>query len=586
MPLDAVIMTALRTELSERIVGTKIDKVQQPEKNMLILSLRGRGDSARLLISANQSGARMHLTDGTFQNPQSPPMFCMLLRKHLQGAIIKEVTQPLMERIIAIELDAYDELGDPGKKRLIFEAMGKNTNIILTDGDGLIIDCLRRVSSDTGSRMLLPGLFYSAPEAMGKPVFFLSSSYERKMLWDSAEGEKNADRWLLDNFSALSPLVCRELCHRCFGETSPRISELPESDKSRFSAAMDALCDTVRDLEYTPYMLERNGVPFDFCFMGISQYGPGAVCVGYPDFSSLLDSFYTEKDKAESIRIKTRSISKTVKTATERLARKLENQRNDLVKTGNRELWKKYGDLITANIYRIKKGDTILLAEDYYSEEPAKIEIRLDPMKTPQQNAAKFYRDYNRAKTAEAHLIEQIDRCETALLYLESVADELSRVENEREIADIRRELEESGHIKGQKSGKKSREKEQSLLRFVSSTGFEILAGRNNIQNEKLTHKTARRNDLWLHAQKIHGSHVVISCQDREPDDKTVEEAASIAAYYSQARSSGKAPVDYTQVRFVRKKAGGGPGMVLYTNYKTVFAQTDGKIIERLKAEK
>lgn len=584
MPLDAVVLTALTAELSKQITGMKIDKVHQPERDLILLSLRGGHDSCRLLISAGAGSARMHVTRSEFENPQTPPMFCMLLRKHLQGARIARLVQPEMERLVMIELDAYDEMGEPARKKLVLEMIGRSTNLILIGPQGHIIDCLRRVDAEMNAeRQILPGLLYRLPPKQEKPCFFEVGAAERLELWSHVDQDIAADKWLLNTFSALSPLICRELCSRCFGDASPQICRLPQAQKDDFPRAMQALADAVDKREFIPYIITGDEKPRDFSFMAITQYGGGAQGVVFDSFSELLEAFYTKRDKAERARLRAQSVTKIVKTARDRVRRKLAAQKDELLGSAGRERLRRAGDLITANIWRMGKGDRVLRAEDFYDELCPVTEIELDSMKTPQQNAAAYYKSYNKAKAAERHLTQLIEKGETELDYLNSVLEELGRAEGERDLADIRRELVQAGYIRPQKNAKKERLQPSKPLVFRSSGGMQILVGRNNAQNDHLTTKLARRTDIWLHAQKIHGSHVIISCDGQTPDDTTLEEAASLAAFYSQGRDAGKIPVDYTQARFVRKPNGAMPGKVIYNDYSTVIAQADELLAERMR---
>ncbi|MGI6012895.1 MAG: Rqc2 family fibronectin-binding protein [Oscillospiraceae bacterium] len=585
MPLDAVCLSALTRELSERIVGMRIDKIQQPERDLLLLSVRGKGDSGRLLLSAGSGSARIHFTEASFENPQQAPMFCMLLRKHLTGARILSLTQPNLERMVVMELDTLDELGVQSKKRLILELIGRNTNIILVGADDRIIECVRRVDGDMSrSRQLLPGLIYRLPPEQEKLAFFSSTAEQRRVLWEDAIEEGQAvDKWLLHNFSNLSPLICREVCHRAFGEAGPMCSSLTAEQRSAFRYAMDALAETVKNREFVPYMLLEGDKPRDFSFLPINQYGSAMTGVSYPNFSTLLDGFYTRRDKMERMRHRAQSLTKTVKNARDRAARKLTMQLEEKKTTENRDTLRKYGDLITGNLYRMTKGMTVLHAEDYYEEDCPEIEIPLDPLKTPQQNAAAYYKEYNKAKTAERYLVDQIAEGESKLEYLESVLEEISRAEGERDLGEIRGELISAGFIRPAGGGKKERIKESGPLTFRSSHGMEILVGRNNAQNDALTTKQARRTDVWLHTQRVHGSHVIIRCEGEEPDEQTLQEAASLAVYYSQGREGGKTAVDYTQVRFVKKPHGALPGKVIYTEYRTIMAEGDEVLVARLR---
>lgn len=571
MPLDSVCVSALASELRPQIVGGKIDKVQQPERDTVILSIRSQQGNFRLALCGGVGNARVHITDAKYENPAQPPMFCMLLRKHLVGARISALQQPERERIIIFELDGYDEMGVPVKKQLVLEMIGRGTNIILVNGEGIIIDCLRRVDAEMSAiRQVLPGLIYRLPISQTKPDFFALSSEERRSLWESYEGQKSPDKWLLETFSCLSPLVCREIVHRCYGDTD----NLPES--------MDAFAETVEKGDFVPYMLLADGKPKDFSFVRISQYGAdmGGEC--FPGFSALLDAFYTRRSQAEDLHRRTQSLRKTVKNAKDRVSRKLELQRIELEKTAQRDEKRRWADLITANLYRAKGGNSITV-EDFYDEDYPTVTIPLDPMKTPQQNAAAYYKEYTKAKTAERYLTELIAQNSRDEEYLSSVLDEIDRVKSETDIADIRRELTETGYLRSQKNQGKQKIKESAPLRYVSSGGFEILVGRSNMQNDKLTFKLAHKGDIWLHTQKIHGSHVIIRCAGEKVDDATLAQAASLAALHSQASAGGKVSVDYTRVKFVKKPQGALPGMVIYTDYSTVIAEADEALAEKLK---
>ena len=296
-----------------------------------------------------------------------------------------------------------------------------------------------------------------------------------------------------------------------------------------------------------------------------------------------MDEFYLRRDKAEAMRRKSQALTRSVKTVRDRTAKKLALQQEELKRSADRETLRRRADLITANLYRMKKGDRTLVAQDFYAEDCPEVEIPLDPLKTPQQNAAALYKSYQKAKTAEAHLTKLIDEAEQSLNYLNSVLDELARAESERDLAEIRAELRATGYLRKEKTNKREKSQPRAPLRFVSSTGYEILVGRSNTQNDELTHKIARRTDIWLHTQKVHGSHVIIRAQDTQPDGQTIAEAASLAVYYSQARGGGKTPVDYTMVRFVRKPSGALPGMVLYTEYQTCMAESDETLVARLR---
>lgn len=572
MPLDAVTVSALAKELNERLEGGRIDKVQQPERDMLLLSLRAKGENLRLVIAAGTGNARAGITRGSFENPAEPPMFCMLMRKHLVGARILSVTQPEYERLLIFTLDTHDELGVQSEKKLAVELIGRSANAVLIGADGRIIDCMRRMDfAGDALRRMLPGMIYRLPPKQEKPVFFALDPAQRRALIASAGKTVPVDKWLMDSFSALSPLICRELAYRC------------NNDYVNLPDACDALCEAVAAGELAPWLISIDGKPKDFSFMAISQYGPAAQLERYDSFSEMLDAFYTRRDRAEQQRRRSHDLTKTVRTLRDRQQRKLAAQREELRRTEGREDIRHQAELVTANIYRLRRGDRSLDCEDYYDPACPVVHIELDPLKTPQQNAAALYKEYNKLKAAEQHLTVLTREGERQLDYLNSVLDELERAETDRDLSDIRRELTETGYIRARKGGKAERVKPQSPMKFVSDDGLEILAGRSNAQNDELTLKLARRTDYWLHTQRVHGSHVIIRCEGEEPPPRTLEQAAGIAAYYSQARGAGKVQVDYTMVRNVRKPSGALPGKVIYTDHKTLLAESDGALAERLK---
>ena len=572
MPLDAICLSALTAELKHELVGGKIDKVQQPERDMLLLSIRAPHGNRRLLLAAGTGNARAHITQASFENPAEPPMFCMLLRKHLTGARILSLTQPENERMLLFELDTRDELGDTARKTLAVEMIGRSANVILVGADGRILDCMRRVDfAGDAQRSLLPGMLYRLPPRQDKPAFLDTPAEERRRMAEGADHSVPADKWLLASFAGLSPLVCRELSFRCGG------------DYELLPLQMDALAEAVQAGDFSPTLLTANGKPLDFSFLPLRQYGESAESERFGSFSELLDAFYTRRDKAEQQRRRGHELTRSIRTARDRLARKLAGQREDLKRTEGREEVRKRAELITANLYRLKKGAHSLVCEDYYSEGCPEITVPLDPLKTPQQNAAALYKEYNKLKAAEQHLTGLIAQGEGQLDYLESVLDQLERSESEKDLADLRRELTETGYLKRPKGAKAEKGKAQAPRRFLSDDGFEILVGRSNVQNDELTHKIARRTDLWLHVQRIHGSHVLVRCEGEALPPRTLEQAASLAVYYSQGRGGGKIPVDYTPVRFVRKRPGSLPGMVLYTEYRTILAESDEALAERLR---
>ena len=572
MPLDAICIEALSRELGPQLLGAKIDKVQQPERDMLLLSLRGPSGNIRLLIAAGTGNARVHVTKASYENPAEPPMFCMLLRKHLVGGRVLALTQPGRERMLVFDLETHNELGDAVCKQLIVEMIGRSSNVILVGEDGRIVDCMRRVDfAGDALRRMLPGMLYRFPPQQDKPSFFETPSETRTAMAREADESVPADKWLLSHFSGLSPLVCRELSYRSGG------------DYELLPAQMDAFADSVLAGEFAPTLLIQDKKPLDYSFMHISQYGETVQEERFDSFSELLDAFYTRRDKAEQQRRRGHELTRSVRTARDRLARKLAGQKEELKRTESREEVRRRAELVTANLYRLKRGDRSLVCENYYEEGCPEISIPLDSLKTPQQNAAALYKEYNKQKGAQQHLSVLIEQEEQQLDYLNSVLDELQRAESEKDLADLRRELTETGFLRKVKGAKPERGKAQAPLRFETDDGLEVLVGRSNVQNDELTNKTARRTDYWLHTQGIHGSHVILRCDGLEPPQRSLEQAAVLAAYHSQGRESGKIPVDYCMVRFVRKPSGSLPGKVIYTDYHTLTVESDEELVRRMK---
>ena len=578
MPFDAVFLSAVVEELTPVLTGERIDKIQQPARDTVLLHLRSRG---KLLLSANGSRPRLHLTRASFENPAQPPMFCMLLRKHLSGGRIAGLTQPEAERKIDLALDCTDEMGVPCRKHLILELMGRNSNLILTDGDGRIIDCMRRVDFEMSeARQVLPGLFYREPPKQDKRIPWQTSEAELRSLLEAVDSSRRLDAWLLDTFAGLSPLISRELSYRFCGEVEADILTLSRPELARFLARELAMTG-----EKQPVLLLQGGVAKDFSYRPIAQYGDYMTSRRCESFSALLDEFYTQRDRNERMRQRSQSLRKSVTTLYERTLRKLAAQKKEREATLDRERLRRMGDIVTANLHAIARGQTLLRAVDFYDAEMGEIEIPLKPNLSPQQNAAKFYKDYAKAKHAEKILTEQISVGEIEAQYFAGVLEELDRAENERDLSEIRAELEDGGYLRtaDRQKKKQMRQAPSKPLEFRSSDGFPIFVGKNNRQNDQLSLKSAHKNDIWLHIQKAHGAHVIIECGGAEVPDTTVTEAAMLAAYYSEAKQGQNLPVDVTPVRFLRKPNGAKPGMVVYDRYRTVYVTPDESLPEELK---
>ncbi len=573
MPMDAVCLQAVLEELRPQLLGVRIDKVQQPARDQVILLLRG---NRRLLLHAGASAPRIQLTRLARDNPAEPPMFCMLLRKHLVGARVAAVEQPLLERLVRLELDITDDFGQPGRRTLVLEAMGRRSNLILLDGEGRIIDCLRRVDAEmSAQRQVLPGLYYEPPASAGRlPVTEETEEGFREKLI-SADPERQADAFLLDSYFGLSPMVARELVFRAAGETDCRLFQLDAAGRDRLWAEFARCVEDIRGSRFTPVCLRQNGRAAEFSYMPIRQYGGAMESETCESFCAMLDAFYESREQQERVRQRGQDLIRTATTARDRLRRKLAMQEKDYAATQDRDRLRICGDLITANLYRMERGARTLCCENFYEEDGPSVTIPLDPLLTPQQNAAKYYKRYTKAKTAERYLREQMDIARRDVEYLESVLEEIRQAETEQDFSDIRSELRDAGFLRSQGKGKKELRRTQRPREFRTSTGFRVLVGRNNRQNDQLT-RTADHRDIWLHTQKIHGSHVILCTGGAAADDDTIAEAAQIAAWYSQARESGNVPVDYTQVKHVKKPSGARPGMVIYTTCRTVNVTPPG----------
>ncbi len=579
MPFDAIFLKAVTAELSEKLQDARIDKIHQPTRDSLVLHFRSREGTQRLLICANPGYPRLHLTQMASENPAQPPMFCMLLRKHLLGGRLVAIEQAPMERCVALRFACTDELGTPTQKQLIAELMGRTSNLILVGDDGRVLDCLRRVDLTMSERRpVLPGLRYELPPQQDKHS---PEAVAEDFLACRLAGAVGTplDKFLLDAFFGLSPLLCRELAFRCAGQTDALIPAKTEALANCLARHLRILCTG----PWEPTLLRRdNGRGFDFSCIPIGQYGNALAQETYADFSSLLDAFYAARDTADRLRQKSQAIVRDVSILRDRTSRKLSHQRQELEATYDRERLRQLGDIVTANLYQMERGQVRLSAVDFYDPEMKQIDIPLNPAISPQQNAAKFYKDYAKAKNAEKYLTEQIAQGEQEFHYLLSVLDALSRVETERDILEIREELISGGFLREQGGKKRMKLPPARPMAFLSSDGFPIFVGRNNRQNDELTLRTAAKTDLWLHVQKIPGSHVIIACDGQTPPDSTVTEAMQLAAYYSRSREGQGVPVDCTQVKNVKKPNGARPGMVIYDRYRTGYVTPDPKLPERL----
>lgn len=531
-----------------------VDKIYQPSKDELVLLLRKKSFAKRLLICVKQGSARIQFTENKYENPATPPMFCMLIRKYLSAARLIKVTQPALERIAELTFSYTNEMGDIAEIRLIAEFIGSKTNILLVGADGKIIDCLRKSDPETADRLLLPGAQYEYPQNQGK-LNPLTADAEEICSAAIAHGGDSA-KALLESIDGFSPLVCREAVYK---------SEVTGSLSS-------ALSDILTDLKEggTPVILMKtDGTPYDFSYTDISQYSNEFSKQSFESYSELLDAFYTARENSERLKRSASDIIKLVTNLRTRTERKLAIRLNDLKKCENRETLRIYGELLKANLYRLKNGAAFAEVENYY-DEMKPVRIPLNPALSPQKNADKYFKDYKKSYTAERTLTELTQKDEEELKYFDSVLDSISRCESISEISEIREELSLAGYIK-QNGVKKKKSAVPEFKEYTSEEGYKILVGKNNRQNDYLTTVLAAKNDLWFHVKNFPGSHVIVMCRGAEVSEATVMKAAALAAANSKAAGSSRVPVDYTPVKFVKKPNGAKPGMVIYTTNKTVF---------------
>ena len=563
MALDSFFISALAQELNRELSGQRIVKIHMPEKNKILFQLYNESRNSRLLISAGAGNARVYFADSNYENPSDPPMFCMLLRKYLTGAVITGVYQEERDRILNISLTGRDAFGDTEDLRIVIEMLGNSSNFLLLDGEGDIIDALLRSGyKNDWSRCINPGAEYIPPKKQDKTDLFLAEDRELELMSLNAGRDMPVNEWLLSSFLGFSPLLSRELAFRA-GDSYDALPGV----LSQFRE----MCLSGR---YVPYIYVKNGRYSELSSYELTSLKDSAEEIICESFSEAMRQFYSERDADDRKRNLSGSLLRQVKNIRNRTAKKFAAQSDQLKATENAEEIKRDAEFILANIYSIKKGDTVLRCLDYYSEDGKEVEISLDPLKTPQQNANALYKDYNKKKKAAVVLTDLLEKEKLEIEYLDSVAEEICRAETAADINEIRAELTGAGFIREHGKGKKKTLKVAGPLTFETKHGT-IYVGRNNLQNDALTFRQARKSDYWFHVKDYHGSHVILSCGGAEPPDEAVLEAAAYAVRYSEAAGSGKQAVDYTQVSNVSKPSGAYPGRVIYRNYKTVIVSDE-----------
>lgn len=582
MALDGAFLYAVKTEL-QPLIGGRIEKIHQPSREEIIISIRTREGSKKLFISANAGSARVHITARPVDNPQTPPMFCMLLRKRLGSGKLIAVRQDGLERILFLDFECVNELGDVVTVTLACEIMGRCSNLIIIDHEGRVVDSIKRVDEEMSrERIVLPGMRYSMPPRDDR-LNFLTAEPDDITARLREVPPAELSKALIRVFEGISPVLAREWTF-----FAGRGAEL-RSD----TVAGDQLDRLLFDIKRTKEQLlsgencftaasDRDGMLKDFSFVRLNQYGTLMITKELPSASELLDYFYYERDRAVRTKQRANDLFKLLVNLTERTSRRISVQQQELAACAEKDTYKLWGDLISANIYRIQKGDATAKVENFYAEDCPTVEIELDIRKTPAQNAQHYYSEYKKCVTAEEKLAGQIEKGEEELQYLDSVFDALTRAESENDIIQLRLELREQGYIRSG-GGKAKPPKALPPIEYKSSDGYTILVGRNNHQNDQLTLKFAEKTDIWLHTQTITGSHTIIVTDGETPPDRTIEEAATIAAVNSKGRNSTLVPVDYCLARYVKKPSGAKPGKVIFTNYKTAFVKPDAELEHSLR---
>ncbi len=585
MALDGITTAAIAAELRGKLLGGRIDKIHQPLADEIRFSVRAIGANYKVLASANSGHPRIHITENNRENPLKAPLFCMVLRKYIAGGKIVDICQPHFERILILKIESANEMGDLTIKHLILEIMGKHSNLILTDENLKILDAIKRISHDKSSvREVLPGKTYVFPPSQNKqnPMELEAKTFYK--LLHIQEGKKVQD-FLYQSYTGISPVMAAEICCRAGIDPSDACEQIHAQQEAALFQSFGAVMEDVRHGNFSPalYYRTQGGSILDFSVLEMKQF-TGCPVKSFPSVSAVLEAFYTERDNAAHIRQKAHDTRRLVLNHVERCVKKKEIQRKTLQEIAGKEIWKLKGELITANIYAIPPNTNTFRTVNFYDENLPEIEIALDPTKTPAENAQKYFQKYNKAKRTLAAMEIQQKQNEEELTYLESVLQALDTAKDDADLSEIRTELAESGFIRRPAAKKgQFKPKKAKPMRFLSSDGYEILVGKSNLQNDELTLRTAEPTDIWMHTKNIPGSHVIIRTNGAEEVPvSTLEEAATLAAYFSKAKQSSLVPVDYTQRKNVKKPNGAKPGMVIYLTNKTIYITPEEEKVQTL----
>lgn len=586
MSYDGIVTRAVVDELKDKLIGGRIDKVYQQEKDEILLRIYSKGKNQKLVISSSSNNPRMHLTQYSKENPQEPPMFCMLLRKHLIGGTILNIEQSSLDRIIFIDISAKDELGQATENRIVIELMGKHSNTILINKENkIIIDSVKRVYEDMSRvREVIPGIEYVSPPDQDKKNPLETNKDEFFDFFKISKENLKIFKFYYFNYIGLSPLIGREICFQADIDPNRVIGSLQDRDKEKLFEAFKTIMDQVKSNNFKPSILmDQDDSVIAFYALDLQQFG-SVHKTEMDSMSDILDRYYSLKDNADRIKQKSNSIKKSINVKLDRAISKLVKQKEELIESKDREKYKVYGDLISANFHAISKGVDHVVLDNFYHENMKPLRIPLNIKLSAVQNAQKYYKKYSKLKTAENLLLRQIPATRNEIDYLENVITSLDNSTEVYEIDEIKEELIQEGYLKTPKKDKrKKKSKISKPHHFVSRDNMDIYVGKNNRQNDILTFKSSNRSDIWMHIQKMPGSHVIIANNGSEVPATTIEDAAILAAYYSKGKNSSHVNIDYTERKNVKKYKGAKAGLVIYDNFKTINVSPDKAHIRKLE---
>ena len=582
MALDAATLALVAGELRSALAECRIDKIFQPTRDEVVFQMRSREGARKLFLSARSGSARACVTTESFENPAVPPSFCMLMRKHLGGGRLTAVREVPGERILFFDFACTNEMGDSVTITVASELMGRYSNLVLINGEGRIIDALKRIDAEASSvRQLLPGLRYTLPPKQDKAWFF--DLCAENLVQRACGHDRPVSDAIMREAGGIGPVLCRELSFRALGGRDPQACSIGPGERSRLQEAVEALQREYAAKGVPTAVFGQDGKPVEFSFTALTQYPADMESRTYESFSALMDAYYNTKDRRERLRQKSRDLARQTASLHERAIRKQAARREELAASEDCGYLKLYGELLSANLYALERGQRTAHVLNYYTGQ--EVEIPLDVRLSPSANVQKYFKEYKKKQTAQKVLARLLEEGEKEIEYLAAVQYEVERAEGESALWEIRQELKDAGYLKHFKQ-KDKKQKPADFLRYRSSDGFLILVGRNNLQNDRLTLKTARGKDLWFHTKNAPGSHTVVMSEGRDIPLSTQQEAAMIAVYHSSQRQTPKAAVDYTPVRNIRKTNDLKPGMVLYDHYETAYITTDPDLVEKLAEKK